>query len=108
MRLITICFLVFTASTIMAQERVKKIEFYGAAKTNILHQSFDVDGDTMNVSKANYGHSLIDLGILVRPSANTEIATEFRLRNEFGGFWGGASNKVRVAKLEVYAILAER
>ena len=90
MRLIAICFFVFTAITTMAQERVKKIEFYGAAKTNILHQSFGVDGDTMNLSKANYGHSLIDLGILVRPSANTEIATEFRLRNEFGGFWGGA------------------
>ena len=90
MRLIAICFFVFTVITTLAQERVKKIEFYGAAKTNILHQSFSVDGDTMNVSKANYGHSLIDLGILVRPSANTEIATEFRLRNEFGGFWGGA------------------
>lgn len=90
MRLIAICFFVFTAITTMAQERVKKIEFYGAAKTNILHQGFDVDGDTMNVSKANYGHSLIDLGILVRPNANTEIATEFRLRNELGGFWGGA------------------
>ncbi len=90
MRLIAICFFVFTAITTMAQERVKKIEFYGSAKTNILHQDFDVDGDTMNLSKANYGHSLIDLGILVRPSANTEIATEFRLRNELGGFWGGA------------------
>ena len=44
----------------------------------------------MNLSKANYGHSLIDLGILVRPSVNTEISTEFRLRNELGGFWGGA------------------
>ena len=90
MRLIAICFFVFTAITTMAQERVKKIEFYGAAKTNILHQDFDVDGDTINLSKANYGHSLIDLGILVRPSSNTEIATEFRLRNELGGFWGGA------------------
>ena len=90
MRLIAICFFVFTATATMAQDRVKKIEFYGAAKTNILHQSFDVDGDTMNVPKANYGHSLIDLGILVRPSVNTEIATEFRLRNELGGFWGGA------------------
>ena len=27
---------------------------------------------------------------MVRPSVNTEIATEFRLRNELGGFWGGA------------------
>ncbi|MAD50071.1 MAG: hypothetical protein CMC95_02045 [Flavobacteriales bacterium] len=74
----------------MAQERVKKVEFYGVSKTNILHQGYEVDGDTMNISKANYGHSLIDLGILLRPSASTEIATELRLRNELGGFWGGA------------------
>ena len=66
MRLIAICFFVFTATATMAQDRVKKIEFYGAAKTNILHQSFDVDGDTMNVPGANYGHSLIDLGIFER------------------------------------------
>ena len=90
MRLIAICFFVFTTITTVAQERVKKVEFYGVAKTNILHQGYEVDGDTMNISKANYGHSLIDLGILLRPSASTEIATELRLRNELGGFWGGA------------------
>ena len=90
MRLIAICFFVFTTITTVAQERVKKVEFYGVSKTNILHQGYEVDGDTMNISKANYGHSLIDLGILLRPSASTEIATELRLRNELGGFWGGA------------------
>ena len=90
MRLIAICFFVFTTITTVAQERVKKVEFYGVSKTNILHQGYEVDGDTMNISKANYGHSLIDLGISLRPSASTEIATELRLRNELGGFWGGA------------------
>jgi len=90
MRLIAICFFVFTTITTVAQERVKKVEFYGVSKTNILHQGYEVNGDTMNISKANYGHSLIDLGILLRPSASTEIATELRLRNELGGFWGGA------------------
>lgn len=90
MRLIAICFFVLTTLTTVAQERVKKVEFYGVAKTNILHQGYDVDGDTMNISKANYGHSLIDLGILLRPSTSTEIATELRIRNELGGFWGGS------------------
>lgn len=75
---------------LFAQERVKKIEFYGIARTNILHQGIDVDADTSNFTKANYGHSLIDLGILLRPSANTEVASELRLRNELGGFYGGA------------------
>jgi len=90
MRIIAICFFILASINVMAQERLKKVEFYGAAKTNILHQSYDVEGDTSNVTKANYGHSLIDLGILLRPSANTEVATELRIRNELGGFWGGA------------------
>ena len=90
MRIIAICFFILASINVMAQERLKKVEFYGAAKTNILHQSYDVEGDTSNVTKANYGHSLIDLGILLRPSVNTEVATELRIRNELGGFWGGA------------------
>lgn len=90
MRLIGICFCVLIAINLEAQERVKKVEFYGVAKTNVLHQSYDVEGDTTNISKANYGHSLIDLGILLRPTASTEVAAELRIRNELGGFWGSA------------------
>ena len=90
MRLIAICFFVLTVITTMAQERLKKVEFYGIAKTNIFHQGYDVDGDTTNITKTNYGHSLIDLGILLRPSGSTEVATELRIRNELGGFWGSA------------------
>ena len=74
MRLIGICFCVLIAINLEAQERVKKVEFYGIAKTNVLHQSYDVEGDTTNISKANYGHSLIDLGILLRPTTSTEVA----------------------------------
>lgn len=90
MKLIGICLFVLTSFSLFAQERVKKVEFYGIARTNILHQGFDVEADTSNITSANYGHSLIDLGVLLRPSANTEVATELRLRNEFGGFYGSA------------------
>jgi hypothetical protein len=90
MRLIGICFCVLIAINLEAQERVKKVEFYGIAKTNVLHQSYDVEGDTTNISKANYGHSLIDLGILLRPTTSTEVAAELRIRNELGGFWGSS------------------
>ena len=81
---------VFLTTAIFAQERVKKIEFYGGARTNILFQDLADDSDTLNVQKANYGHSLIDLGILIRPSNDTEIITELRMRNELGGFYGSA------------------
>ena len=90
MRLITISLFVLVSFSLFAQERVKKVEFYGIARTNILHQNIDVDADTSNITSANYGHSLIDLGILLRPSASTEVASELRMRNEFGGFYGGA------------------
>jgi hypothetical protein len=86
-----IFFIIFlVTNSISAQERVKKIEFYGNARTNLLHQSLEDDKDTLNPTKANYGHSLIDLGVLIRPSSKTEIITELRMRNEFGGFYGGA------------------
>lgn len=83
---------VFLTTAIFAQERVKKIEFYGGARTNILLQDLDDEKDTLNAQKANYGHSLIDLGILIRPSNDTEIITELRMRNELGGFYGAAVN----------------
>ena len=83
---------VFLTTILFAQERVKKVEFYGGARTNILFQNLDDDKDTLNVQKSNYGHSLIDLGILIRPSADTEIMTELRMRNELGGFYGAAVN----------------
>lgn len=83
-------FSVFLTTVIFAQERVKKIEFYGGARTNILFQDLADDSDTLNIQKANYGHSLIDLGILIRPSNDTEIITELRMRNELGGFYGSA------------------
>ena len=67
----------------------EKVEFYGKARTNLLHQNLNVEEDTTNANKANYGHSLIDLGILVRPSNSTEIISDLRIRNEHGGFLEG-------------------
>lgn len=90
-RIFNIClFILLGSSFLFAQERVKKVSFYGNARTNLLHQSLNLDEDTVNLSKSSYGHSLIDLGISIRPSANTEIRTDLRMRNEFGGFYGGA------------------
>lgn len=88
--LISICIFLFCSYFSLAQERLKKVEFFGKARTNFLHQGLSVDDDTTNVNKANYGHSLIDLGILVRPSNATEIIADLRIRNEHGGFFGGA------------------
>ena len=88
--LLSIVIFLFCSYFSIAQERLKKVEFYGKARTNLLHQNLNVEEDTTNANKANYGHSLIDLGILVRPSNSTEIISDLRIRNEHGGFFGGA------------------
>lgn len=88
--LLSIVIFLFCSYFSIAQERLKKVEFYGKARTNLLHQNINLEEDTTNANKANYGHSLIDLGILVRPSNSTEILSDLRIRNEHGGFFGGA------------------
>lgn len=45
--------------------------------------------DTVTTRKANYGHTLLDMGVSVFPNKNTEVMGVFRIRNELGGFWGG-------------------
>ncbi|MEM7040450.1 MAG: hypothetical protein AAF570_26025, partial [Bacteroidota bacterium] len=49
----------------------------------------DDDLDSLTTRKANYGHTLLDLGVSVFPNKNTEVIGMFRIRNELGGFWGG-------------------
>ena len=42
------------------------------------------------------GYALVDLGVNIKPNKNTEIMGMFRIRNDFGGFWGaGVSFDVR-------------
>ena len=52
----------FCSYSLEAQERLKKVEFFGKARTNLLHQNLIVENDSTNAKKANYVHSLIDLG----------------------------------------------
>jgi hypothetical protein len=44
----------------------------------------------------NSGHTLVDLGMNIRPNRNTEIQGMVRVRNDYGGFWGsGVSFDIR-------------
>ena len=77
----------------------KKVNFIGNARsllnTNILGVS-DSLPDTVSVKKNNGGYALMDMGVLIKPNKSTEIMGMFRIRNEFGGFWGsGVSFDVR-------------
>lgn len=73
----------------MAQR--EKFQINGAARGYYFGNDLDIseDLDTITTRKANYGHTLLDLGVSVFPNENTEVIGMFRIRNELGGFWGG-------------------
>ncbi|MFT4680070.1 MAG: hypothetical protein ACI84C_001364 [Flavobacteriales bacterium] len=84
--------LVFVSCTMVGQQ--KKYQFNGAARGYYFANDLDIDEalDTLTTRKANYGHTLVDLGVSLYPAKNTEIIAMFRIRNELGGFWGGGTS----------------
>jgi len=77
----------------------RKVSFIGNARSLLNTNILDVNDslpDTVSVKKNNGGYALIDLGVVIKPNKNTEIMGMFRIRNEYGGFWGsGVSFDVR-------------
>lgn len=52
--------------------------------------------DSITIPRMNSGHTLVDLGMNIRPNRNTEIQGMVRVRNDYGGFWGsGVSFDIR-------------
>lgn len=77
----------------------KTVSFTGGARSvvsnNRLHTTDSIP-DTTTVSRITNGYALIDLGVNIRPNKSTEILGMFRIRNQYGGFWGsGVSFDVR-------------
>lgn len=76
-----------------------KVTFNGAARGVILadqYQGGDTIPDTVTARNLQSGHTLVDLGLNIRPNDHTEIQTVLRIRNDYGGFWGsGVSFDVR-------------
>jgi hypothetical protein len=79
---------IFSASS-YAQENSKKFWLSGLARgVYNLDELKGEEADTTSASKAEYGHTLVDLSANIRPNANTYIRSTIRVRNEYGGFWG--------------------
>jgi hypothetical protein len=72
----------------------EKFQINGDARAYLFSNELDIDKsiDTVTTKKANYGHTLLDLGFSLFPNTNTEIISVFRIRNELGGFWGGGTS----------------
>lgn len=77
----------------------RKINFIGGARSLLNTNTISVSDslpDTVSVKKNNGGYAIMDLGVLIKPNKNTEVMGMFRIRNEYGGFWGsGVSFDVR-------------
>lgn len=81
--------LLLVSNFALGQQR--KFQINGAARGYFFANQLDLDEslDSITTRKANYGHTLLDLGVSVFPNKNTEVLGMFRIRNELGGFWGG-------------------
>lgn len=81
--------LVFVTQLSFAQQQ--KFQVNGDARGYLFAKNMNIDRniDSVNTPRANYGHTLVDLGFSIFPNENTEIISSFRIRNELGGFWGG-------------------
>ena len=67
----------------------KKVQFVGGARSQMSNSSFKSDpSDSTTAPKSTGGYALVDLGIKINPNKSTEILGMFRIRNDFGGFWG--------------------
>ena len=92
-----VLFLFFVAS-LQAQQK-KTVDFIGGARSYMSNSQLSVQDslpDTTTLKRNTGGYALIDLGVNIRPNDKTEIMGMFRIRNEYGGFWGaGVSFDVR-------------
>ncbi len=84
------------ASQWSTAQKTRKVTFVGGARSVMSNNQLavaDTAGiDTATAKRNSGGYALIDLGINVKPNKNTEIMGMFRIRNDFGGFWGSGVN----------------
>lgn len=97
----------FLVNTALAQEQ-RKVNFVGGARSILTNNELTVQdsiADTTTMKKSNGGYALIDLGVDIKPNSSTEIMGMFRIKNDFGGFWG-AGVQFDVRQLWVKGIIA--
>jgi hypothetical protein len=97
----------FSGKNLFAQEQ-RRVNFIGGARSILTSNELTVNdsiADTTTMKKSNGGYALIDLGVNIKPNSNTEILGMFRIKNDFGGFWG-AGVQFDVRQLWVKGVVA--
>ena len=82
-------------STLIQAQTERKVSFVGGARSFLNSNTLVVTDslpDTTTVKKNNGGYALVDFGVNIKPNKNTEILGMFRIRNDYGGFWGSGVN----------------
>jgi hypothetical protein len=96
---VIVTIIIILNSVFLYGQNDRKINFIGGARSLLNANTITVSDslpDTVSVKKNNGGYAIMDMGLLIKPNKNTEIMGMFRIRNEFGGFWGsGVSFDVR-------------
>jgi hypothetical protein len=96
---VIVTIIIILNSVFLYGQNDRKINFIGGARSLLNANTITVSDslpDTVSVKKNNGGYAIMDMGLLIKPNNNTEIMGMFRIRNEFGGFWGsGVSFDVR-------------
>ena len=96
---VIVTILILLNTVLLYGQNDRKINFIGGARSLLNANTITVSDslpDTVSVKKNNGGYAIMDMGLLIKPNKNTEIMGMFRIRNEFGGFWGsGVSFDVR-------------
>ena len=90
--------MLMVAQFVSAQEKdLRKLVFTGAARGLYYGDKISQEmEDSITIPRMNSGHTLVDLGMNIRPNRNTEIQGMVRVRNDYGGFWGsGVSFDIR-------------
>jgi hypothetical protein len=76
---------------VYAQTEIKKFTINGSARSlsflDKLEQNL-TETDSVTAPRSLSAHTLVDLGMKIKPGDNIEIQSMVRIRNDFGGFWG--------------------
>lgn len=100
--------LLLSPGLLLAQEaEPQKLNFNGYGRA--LLQNIQYDGpetDSTTASRLTDGETLLDFKLNFQPNKSTEVQSILRLRNEFGGFFGGGIS-VEVRELFAKGVIGE-
>jgi hypothetical protein len=106
MKRISILFVIMLLTSQLFAQIGKKVQFVGGARSLLSHSDFHSADDTVTAPKRTGGYALLDLGFKINPNEATEILGMVRIRNDFGGFWGGGVS-FDVRQLYVRGVVAD-